>query len=205
MKRMPGEQGFAGQCVAGFARGLDQHRLAAERGEDMAIRRITGHRDRNAIARFEHRKKAQDKCARRAGGDHDPRRIHRAAVGLKVMPGDALAQRGNTKRRGVIDPRAVERRVGGRYRRFRRRSRRLPDFHVNDMAAGRLDARRRRHHVHHHERRNIASPRRGQKALGTLSQCRFQHRYLLFHHMPQTSRNPRFVRAYRLSGPPPII
>ena len=56
-------------------RGLDQHRLAAERREDMAIGRIARHRDRDAIARIEQREERQDESGRRAGGDDDARRI----------------------------------------------------------------------------------------------------------------------------------
>ena len=43
------------------------------------------------------------------------------------------------------------------------------------------------------------------QASGAVSQGRFKHRYLLFGPVPQTSRIPRFVRAYPVSGPPPII
>ncbi len=157
------QQGLAGQRMTRLARGLDQHRLAAERGQDMPIRRIAGHRDRDAVARLEHRQKRQDEPAGRAGRDHDPLGIDRAAVSIAIMPGDPRAQRGNAERRGIIDPPAVERGLRGRDRGLRRRRRRLADFHVNDMAAGRLDAGRRRHHVHHHEGRNIA-PRRGASA-----------------------------------------
>ncbi len=173
------QQGFAGQRVTGLARGLDQHRLAAERGQDVAIRRIAGHRHRDAVARLEHREKGQDERARRSRRDHDPLGIHGAAISLAVMPGDPRAQRGNAQRRGIIDPPQFEGGVRGRDRGLRRRRRGLPDFHVNDMAAGRLDPRRRRHHVHHHERRNIASRRRRQQAPGAVSQCRIKHRYLL--------------------------
>ena len=163
------QQGLAGQRMTGFARGFDQHRLAAERGEDMAVRRIAGHGDRNAVARLEHRQERQDEAAGRAGRDHDPFGIDRAAVSIAVMPGDPRAQRGDAERRGIIDPPAIERGMCRRKRRPRRRRRRLADFHVNDMAAGRFDARRRRHHVHHHERRNIAPRRRGQQAVRTVS------------------------------------
>ena len=177
---MGGEQRLPGQRVTGFARCLDQHRFAAERGQDMAIRRIAGHRDRNPIARLEHGEKRQDESPGRTGGDHNPAGIHGAAIGVAIMPRDALAQRGDPQRRGIVDPAAVERGMGGRYRRFRRRRRRLPHFHVDDMAAGRFDARRRSHHVHHHERRHVASPRCRQQAAGPVSQCRIKHRYLLF-------------------------
>ena len=60
---MRGQQGFAGQGVAGFARRLDQHRLAAERGQDVPVRRIAGHGHRDAVARLEHREKCQDEGA----------------------------------------------------------------------------------------------------------------------------------------------
>ena len=86
------EQTFAGDGKARRSIGLDQHRLAAERGEDMAVRRITGHRDRYPVAGLEHGEKAQDESARRSRGDHDPFRIDVAAVGLAVVPGDAPAQ-----------------------------------------------------------------------------------------------------------------
>ena len=49
-------------------RGLDQHRLAAERLEDVPVRRIAGHRDRDAVARLEQRKEGEDEAGRRAGG-----------------------------------------------------------------------------------------------------------------------------------------
>ena len=54
---------LAGQRMARVARRLDQHRLAAERGEDVAVRRIAGHGHRDAIAGLEHRKERQDERA----------------------------------------------------------------------------------------------------------------------------------------------
>ena len=61
-------------------RGLDQHRLAAERREDVAIGRIAGHRDRDAVAGLEQREEGQDEPGRRAGGDDDARRVDLDAV-----------------------------------------------------------------------------------------------------------------------------
>ena len=176
---MRSQQGFAGQRVAGVARGLDQHRLAAERGQDMAIGRIAGHGDRHPVARLEHRKERQDETAGRARRDHDPLGVYGTAISIAVVPGDPRAKRGNAERGGVVDPSLIEGRVGGRDRRFRRRRCRLPDFHVNDMPAGRLDPRRRRHHVHHHERWNFAPPRGRQQVLRAVSECRIEHGYLL--------------------------
>ena len=51
------------------------HRLAAQRGEDVPIRRIARQRHRHAIARFESGKKRENESSRRAGGDDDAFRI----------------------------------------------------------------------------------------------------------------------------------
>ena len=160
--------------------GLDQHRLAAERGQDVTVRRIAGHGNRDAVAGLEHREKGQDERAGRAGRDHDPRGVDVTAIGIAVMPRDALAQRGDAERRGVVDPTEVECPVRGRDRGFRRGRRRLAYLHVNDMTAGRLDPRGRAHHVHHHERRNIAADGGRKQVRHALPQCRFTHGYLLF-------------------------
>ena len=86
------QQGLAGQRMARVARGLDQHRLAAERGEDVAVRRIARHGHRDPIAGLEHRKERQDERARRARGDHDPRRIDMTAISIAVMSRDPFPQ-----------------------------------------------------------------------------------------------------------------
>src|ERR1700722_2711747 len=203
------QQGFTGQGMPGFAGCLDQHRFTAQRGENMAIWRIAGYGNCHPIAGLEHGEKAQDERTGGARGDHNPLGVHTATVVLAVGagggPGDARAQRGGSQRGSIVDPPAVECGMRGHYGRFRRRGRRLSHFHVNDVAAGRLNARGGRHHIHHHERRNVASPRCRQQALCTVSHCRFKHRYLLFDTAPQTGRIRRFARAYRLSDRPPII
>ena len=139
--------------------GLDQHRLAAERLEDVAIGRIAGIGDADAVAGLEHRKKSQDETRRRAGGDDHPRRIEIDIIGLAIMARDPRPQRADAERLGVAK-RPIERAPRGLDRGPRRGRGRLPDFHVNDMMAGGLDARGRRDHVHHHEGRNIAARRR---------------------------------------------
>src|SRR5215510_10025365 len=50
--------------------GIDQ-RLAAERREDMTVRRIARARDRDPVTRLEQRQKRQDEGRRGAGGHHD--------------------------------------------------------------------------------------------------------------------------------------
>ena len=192
---MRGKQGFAGQRVAGVARGLDQHRLAAERGQDMAIGRIAGHGDRHPVARLEHRKERQDKTAGRACCDHDPLGVYRTAIRIAVVSGDPRAKRGNAERGGVVDASLIEGLVGRRDRRFRRRRCRLPDFHVNDVPAGCLDLRRRRHHVHHHKRWNFAPRRGSQQVVHAVSECRIDHGYLLSGRAPPIWGYPAPVTA----------
>ena len=140
-------------------RGLDQHRLAAERLEDVPIRRIARHRDRDAVAGLEQREKGEDETGRRSRGRDHARRLDRDAIGLGVVARDARAQRRDAERLGVVEP-AVQRRARGVERGRGRRGRRLADFQVDNPPAGGFDARRRRHDVHHHERRNVAARRR---------------------------------------------
>ena len=174
------QQRFAGQGVTRLVRGLDQHRLATQRREDMAVGRIAGHGHGNPVAGSEHRQKCQNEPARRAGGDHDPVGVDRTAVSILIMPADSGPQRGNAERRRIIDPGFIERRMGRRYRDLRGRGRRLADFHMDHMPAGRLDARRRRHHIHHHERGDVAPGRGGQQGFHRIGWGRLVHRSLLF-------------------------
>jgi len=119
---------------------LDQHRLAAERGEDMAVRRIAGTVTATG-ARFEHRKKRQDKTAdepvvtRSAG-------IHRTAIRIAVVRAMRRATR-QCRARSVIQPTP-------RGRCGQRRSPSLAPAAAGcptsmcTLAAGRLDPRGRR-------------------------------------------------------------
>ena len=101
-------------------RGLDQHRLAAERLEDVAVRRIAGHRDRDAIAGLEQRQEGEDESGRRSGGRDHPRRLDGDAVGLAVVARDARAQRRDAERFGIGEP------AGKRRARSVERGRRAP-------------------------------------------------------------------------------
>ena len=74
------------------------------------------------------------------------------AVCFRIVTGDACTQRRDAERLGVADAPDIQRSFRGRDRGPRRGCRRLADLHMNDLAAGVLDARRSRHHVHHHER-----------------------------------------------------
>jgi len=86
------KQHLAGQRVTRRRRRLDQHRLAAERVEDVTIRRIARHGDGDAVARLEHRQKGEDESARRSGRHHDAFGIDSAAIGVTIMSRDAPAQ-----------------------------------------------------------------------------------------------------------------
>ncbi len=145
---------------------LDQHRLAAERGQDMAIGRVAGHCDRHPVAGLEQREKGEDEAAGRAGGDDHAIGIDRYAVGIGIVAGNARPQRRNSERLGVADSPGRERSARGGDRSRRCGRRRLPDLHMDDAAARVLDAGGRRHHVHHHERRHVAAQRRLDQASG---------------------------------------
>src|SRR5438132_1700367 len=75
--------------------GLDQHRLATECLEDVAIGRIAGNRDRHPVTRLEQSEERQDEAGRRSGRDDDPRRIDYHAIALLIVTRDARAQRGD--------------------------------------------------------------------------------------------------------------
>ncbi len=177
---MRGQQRLAGQRMARLVRGLDQHRLAAERGENMTVRRITRHRHGDAVARLEHRQESQNEPAGGAGGHHNSLGADIAAIGIVIMPRDARAQGGDAQRGGIIDPPCLERRMGGRNRGLRRAGGGLANLHVDDMAPGRLDPGRRGHDVHHHERGNIATAGGLKPLPQPVPQGRIVHRFLLF-------------------------
>jgi hypothetical protein len=144
--------GEACRCV-----GVDQHRLAAERGEDMPVRRIARIGDRHPVAGLEHRKKRQNESRRRPRRHDHALRVHIEPVDIRIVPRDPCPQRGNAKRFGIAQRPGTERRPRRLDRRLRRAGRGLADLHVNDTPARRLDPGGRHHHVHHHEGRHVAS------------------------------------------------
>ena len=167
-----GDQRFRRQRPARLRRCLDQHRLAAERGQNVPIRRIAGIGQRHPVARLEQRQESQDESAGRAGRHHHACRIESEIVSILVMARDPRPQRRDAERFGVADAAMRKRGLRRLDRRRRRGRRRLADFHMDDAGAQRLALRRRRHHVHNDERRNIA-------AFGWLQElfCRLKHRF----------------------------
>ena len=94
---------------------LDQHRLEAERRQDVAVGGIAGRGERDPVARLEGGEKRQLKRRRGAGRDDDLGGLDRDAVLFAVMPGDRLAQGRDAERVGIADavfgqgaPRRVE-------------------------------------------------------------------------------------------------
>ena len=114
-----GDQRLGRQRPARLGGGLDQHRLAAERGEDVPVGRIAGIGQRHPVARLEQRQERQDETARGAGGDHHARRVEREIIGVGVVAGDSRPQAGDAERLGIADAAVHERGL-------RRRDRRLP-------------------------------------------------------------------------------
>ena len=59
-----GNQQFGGERPARGLRGFEQHRPAAQRAEDVAVRRVTRQREGDAVPGLEQRKKCQHKSSR---------------------------------------------------------------------------------------------------------------------------------------------
>ena len=101
--RVRREQHVAGDRPARLRRGLDQHRLAAERREDVAVRRIARRRDGDAVAGLEHRQERQDETRRRSGGDDTRSGANHRHRRSRVVPRDARAQRPDAERLGIAE------------------------------------------------------------------------------------------------------
>ena len=86
-----GEQ-FGGRLVMRVLADLDQHRLDAERREDVAIGGIAGHGERDPIAGLERGEKGELERRRRAGCDDNLGGIDRDAV-LRRGSAPAIASR----------------------------------------------------------------------------------------------------------------
>ena len=124
---MGGAQMLGCQDVAGGPVDLDLHRHQPERAQDVAIGRVAGRGERDPVTRIEGSEEGQVEARRRAGGDHDLRGIHRLAVGVGVMAGDALAKILAPEGVGIGDAAMVEHGAGGIAGDLRRRRGRLAD------------------------------------------------------------------------------
>ena len=91
------------QLETGFRpAGHGQHR-AAERGENVPVRRVAGLRDDDNVARFERREEGEEERPRRAGRCRDVAGLHVDAVGAPIMRGDRIAQDRQTQRAGIAN------------------------------------------------------------------------------------------------------
>ena len=122
------QQGDA-RLVARVRPRLDHHRAHTQRMQNVVVGRVVraGHGD--AVAGIERGQERQQEPARRPGGDHDPRRRHRHAVGRAAMRRDPLAQRRKPERLGVAERQAT----GQRALRRRHRGRRRPGGGLADL------------------------------------------------------------------------
>ena len=157
--------------------GFDADRLAAQRRENVPIRRIARQRHRDPIAGVEGCEKGQHEARRRARGDDDALRSDIEPVPLGISARDPPPQRRDAERLGIAVRTVRQRRAHGGDRRRRRPHRRLADLHMDDPAAVRLEPRRGRHDIHHHERRHAA-------AAGRLDQVSQERVFGLFEHQP---------------------
>ncbi len=80
-------------------------RLAAQRGEDMAIWRIARQRHGDAVTRLESGEKRQHEAGRGAGGDDDASWIDVEAMPFGIGAGDAPPQRSDAERLGIAERR----------------------------------------------------------------------------------------------------
>ena len=126
--------------------------LEIERRQDVAIGRIARRRERHPVAGIEAREEGERKAARRAGRDDHPLGRHLGAVGVAIVPRDALAQRRHAERRDIADAVGVERGVRRGQCRLGRGRAGLADLEMDDGVARRFLLGGGGHHVHDDER-----------------------------------------------------
>ena len=155
------QHGDAG-LEAGFGAGLQDHRVHAERGQDVHVGRVERRGQRNAIARIERGEERQRKAAGGADGDRDALERNVQPVPIAIVANDALAQGAAAERLGVAERVAgAQRGHGGGDRTGGCAGAGLADLHADDRwSAGRqrgLAGVGRGDHVHHDEGRRIGA------------------------------------------------
>ena len=155
----------------------DPDHVDAERAQDVLVGRKSGLRHDHAVARIEHREKAQHERARRPHRDHDALGIEREVVAAPVVLGNGGAQRGAAQRLGVADPPALERTLCGSQHGRGRAASGLADLEVDDIAPGGRVPIGARQHIHGDERRDPTA--RGD--LQPSAQRSSSHRFLNVH------------------------
>ncbi|MCY1234263.1 hypothetical protein D9M72_468400 [compost metagenome] len=141
-------QALRRQREAGLGIGLDLDYCQAESGEDVAVGRIAGPRDGDAVARIKQRKEGEIEAGGRSRGDCHPLRIERDTVALPVVAGDRGSQRQSAECVGIAKAPMLECVARSFESRLRRRVGRLPDGHRDHRVAGITAAGRLRQHIH---------------------------------------------------------
>ena len=132
----------------------DRHGFEPERLQDVAIGRIAGRRDGDALARIEKAQEREHEARRGSRGDEDALGRDRDAIGFGVVPGDAFAQRRDAERLRVADAPCLQRGLRGFAGGARSRGRGLPDLHVDDAVPSPFFRRCGGQYVHRQERRD---------------------------------------------------
>jgi hypothetical protein len=132
----------------------DRRRIELEGGEDVAVGRVAGRRDGDALAGIEQRQESEHEARRGSRRDHDPLRRDSDPIGVAIVAGDALTQRGEPERLRVADAPICERRPGRFARRTRRRGGGLPHLHMDDAVPSPFFRRGGGQHIHGQKRRH---------------------------------------------------
>ncbi len=138
---------------------VEQHRILAERGQDVPVAGIAGRRQGYLGTRIEQRQERQHETRRRSGRDHHALRLDRDPVPVCVVPGDSLAQSGQTQGQRVSQRLALECPARGRKGSAGRRRAGLADLHVDDFVSQSLALGGGLHDVHDDERRHGTAAR----------------------------------------------
>ena len=154
-----GRQQVGSRLEAGLHGGGNRHHLDVERGQDVAVGRIAGFRDRDACPGVEGGQERQDEPARGPDGRSDPGRVDLDAVDVAVMSGDPLAQGGQPEGLGVAAAPLRQGSGGGGHGGGRGAARGLADLEVQNVGAGGRTGVRCREDVHDDERCHRAADR----------------------------------------------
>ena len=142
---------------AGLRTCVDGDHFDAESRENLGVGRVSRHRQCNPRTMVECAQERQDKATRRACGHDDPVRRHVQSVGLCVVTRDPFTQGSNPQRLGVTDLPDIQSLARGFGNTPGRRSARLANLHVHDIAPRRLDPVGFAQHIHGQKRRHVAA------------------------------------------------
>jgi hypothetical protein len=137
----------------------DPDHFDAKRAQDVLVGGESGLRHDHAVARIEHREKAQHERARGAYRDHDALGIDREVVAAPVVLGDGGAERGAAQSLGIADPSALESTPRRGQHGPRRTATGLANLEMDHVAPGGRVPIGARQHVHGDERRDLAARR----------------------------------------------